>query len=186
MAISEYKEVLTASPSRPGVHYRLGRVLLARTRQGDSHAGDLAEASKAFEQELEIDSTNANAAYELAEIYRKAAEFDKARELFALALKHYPDFEEAQVGMGRVLLSLAKPDLALAHLEKAIVLDPSDEVPYYQLAQAYGALGNAAGRQKALADFRRLRDQKPKMEIVKDVFSAREVTKQELEPNAVQ
>jgi tetratricopeptide (TPR) repeat protein len=164
----------------------LGRVFLARAGQGDSHAEDLAAASKAFEQELQIDPTNANAAYELAEMHRKAAEFDKAQELFALALKHYPGFEEAQVGMGRVLLSLAKPDLALAHLEKAIALDPSDEVPYYQLAQAYGALGNAAGRQKALSEFRRLRDQKPKVEIVKDAFPAREVTKQELEPNAVQ
>jgi tetratricopeptide (TPR) repeat protein len=184
LAIAEYKEVLAASPGRPGIHYRLGRALLARARQGDSHAEDLTEASKAFEQELELDPTNANAAYELAEIHRKAAEFDKARELFALALKYYPDFEEAQVGMGRVLLSLAKPGLALPHLEKAIALDPHDEVSYYQLAQAYGALGNAAGRQKALAEFRRLRDQKPKTEIVKNVFSSREVTKQELDQNA--
>ena len=65
-------------------------------------------------------------------------------------------------------------------------LDPSDEVPYYQLAQAYGALGNAAGRQKALADFRRVRDQKPKMKIVKDASSTRKVAKQEREPNAVE
>ena len=184
MAIGEYRQVLAASSARPGIHYRLGRALLARARQGDSHPEDLAEASREFARELEIDPTNANAAYELAEIHRRAAEFDKARDLFAVALKHYPDFEEAQVGMGRVLLSLDKPGLALPHLQKAISLDPRDEVPHYQLAQAYGALGNAAKQQQALAEFRRLRSQKPKQEIVKDVFSSREVTKQELDPNA--
>jgi tetratricopeptide (TPR) repeat protein len=186
MAIGEYRQVLAMSGARPGIHYRLGRVLLARARQGDAHPDDLAEASREFARELEVDPTNANAAYELAEIHRRAAEFGAARDLFAQALKYYPDFEEAQVGMGRVLLSLDQPALAVPYLERAVSLDPRDEVPFYQLAQGYGVLGNAAKREKALAEFRRLRSQKPRQEIGKDVFSSREVTKQELDPNAAQ
>ena len=39
-----------------------------------------------FEDELRLDSTNANASYELAEIYRQAGELDKAGPLFELSL----------------------------------------------------------------------------------------------------
>lgn len=185
LAIAEYRQVLALSPGRPGIHFRLGRVLLARAQQGSSRPEDLVDASKEFVQELQLDPTNANAAYELGEIHRKAGEFDKARELFAVALKYYPDFQEAQVGMGRALFALEKPALALPHLRKAIALNPEDAVPYYQLAQAYGALGNAAEQQKALAEFRRIRSQKAsRQEAVKNVFAPQEVTKQELDPKS--
>src|SRR5207249_5985966 len=35
-AISEYHQVLSADARRPGIHYRLGRTLLARSRQGNA------------------------------------------------------------------------------------------------------------------------------------------------------
>lgn len=185
LAMSEYRQVLALSPGRPGIHFRLGRVLLAREQQGSSRPEDLGEASKEFEQELQLDPTNANAAYELAEIHRKAGEFDKARELFQNALQHYPDFQEAQVGMSRALIALGKPGLALPHLRRAIALNSADEVPYYHLAQVYAALDNKAEQQKALSEFRRIRGQKPQgQQAVKNAFTPNEVTKQELEPNA--
>ena len=105
--------------------------------------------------------------------------------MYTGSLKHYPDFQEAQVGMGRVCIALHKPDLALPHLRKAIALNPEDEVPYYHLAQVYAALGNTAAQQKALEDFRRLRGQRSQQrEAVKKLLSPREVTKQELDPDA--
>jgi tetratricopeptide (TPR) repeat protein len=179
-AIREYKEVLSLDPQRPGIHFRLGRVLLSRARQSTTDTVSELEAIKEFEQELQIDPTNANAAYELGEIHRKSARFDKASELFALAVKYYPDFEEALVGLGRTLVTLGKPDQALPHLQKAISLNPGNEVSWYQLSQIHKALGNAAEQQKALAEFQRLRDQKSRQAEATS-FSRREVTKQELE-----
>ena len=176
LAIGEYREVLALDPGRPGIHFRLGRALLSRSRQSNSQA----EASKEFEQELQLDPTNANAAYELGEIHRKSGQLDKAREFFEMALKHYPDFEEAQVGLGRVLLGLGKPDLALPHLRKAISLNPENEVSYYQLSQVHKALGNLAEQQEALTKFQRLRSQKSRREESVTLLP-REVTKQELD-----
>lgn len=176
LAIKEYRDVLTLDPNRPGIHFRLGRVLLSRSGTQDSGA----EAMKEFEQELQIDPTHANAAYELGEIRRKIGEFDKAREFFALALKHYPDFEEAHIGLGRVLITLEKANLALPHLQKAISLNAQNEVSYYQLAQAHKALGQVAEQQKALAQYRRLQDQKsPQQDSVTAL--PRQVTKQKLD-----
>jgi tetratricopeptide (TPR) repeat protein len=185
LALTEYRQVLALDPHRPGIHYRLGRVLLARSQPTNS-AEDRAEASKEFEQELELDPTNANAAYELGEIQRKSGQRDKAEEFFEIALKYYPDFEEAQVGLARVLIARGKPDLALPHLRKAISLNPEDAVCYFHLSQVHKALGNVAEQRKALAEFQHLRSQKEREEksLIKGVLSPQEVTKQELDPNA--
>ena len=53
-AISEYRQVLSVDPRRPGIHYRMGRTLLARSRQSNT-PDDVTAAAKEFEQELEID-----------------------------------------------------------------------------------------------------------------------------------
>ena len=182
LAISEYRAVLAVDPGRPGIHFRLGRALLSRSQPTHS-AEDRAEASREFERELELDPTNANAAYELGEIHRRSGKHDKAEEHFETALKYYPDFEEAQVGLGRVLIALGKPDLALAHLRRAISLNPKDEVCLYQLFEAHKALGNVLEQQRALAEFQRLQSQKERQEksMITEAFSPPEVTKQELD-----
>jgi tetratricopeptide (TPR) repeat protein len=177
-AIQEYREVLSLQPNRPGVHYRIGRVLLARAKQSTEDAVSEAEALKEFEQELQLDPTNANAAYEAGEIHRKSARFDRALELFSQAVKHYPDFEEALLALGRTLLSLGKAEESLAPLRKSIALDAANEVSWFQLAQAQRALGNATEQQKALAEFQRLRESKARPA---ESLSEREITKQTLD-----
>jgi tetratricopeptide (TPR) repeat protein len=183
LAISEYRAVLALDPGRPGIHFRVGRALLSRSQSTHS-AEDRAKAAREFEQELALDPTNANAAYELGEIYRQSGERDKARDYFEMALQSYPDFEEAQVGLARALIALGKPDQALPHLRKALSVNPEDEVCLYELFEANRSLGNAAEQQKALAEFQRLQSQRELREksMIKGAFSPAEVTKQELDP----
>src|ERR1700722_14656119 len=183
LAVTEYRQVLVLEPDRPGVHYRLGRTLLARSYQGTS-AQDTAEAAKEFEQELQRDPTNANASYELGEIRRKGGQFDEAEKLFEAALKNYPNLEEAHLGLASVLLSLQKPELALPHLHQAIELNAQNEVAWYRLGQVQKALGNTADQQRALAEYRRLHDKANQQIGIEPVFSPREVTKQTVNPNA--
>ncbi|PYQ46447.1 MAG: hypothetical protein DMF78_26340, partial [Acidobacteria bacterium] len=154
-AIREYREVLALDPRRPGIHFRVGRALLARAQQGGGAAASASreEAMKEFEDELRLDPSNASASYELAEIYRKAGELDKARALFEAAVKQYPDFEEARIGLGRVLIAQQQPEQAVTQLQKAISRNPANEVSRYQLSVAYGRLGRAAEQQAALAEF---------------------------------
>jgi tetratricopeptide (TPR) repeat protein len=79
-AISDYRRVLAVAPNRPGLHFRIGRALLSRARDaaGGGGAMDDADAMKEFEAELAVDPTSANAAYEIAEIHRKAGRLDQA------------------------------------------------------------------------------------------------------------
>jgi len=184
-AIREYREVLALDPRRPGIHFRVGRTLLARAQQSDSEgaaADSRAEAVKEFEDELRVDPANGNAAYELAEINRKAGELDQSRALFERAVEHYPDFEDAQIGLGRVLLAQGRPAEAVPHLQKAIAVSPSNEVAHYQLSVAYGRLGSTADQEKELAEFQRLQSRKRAQDAFAD--ASRQVTKQELDPKA--
>jgi len=183
LSITEYRQVLALEPDRPGVHYRLGRTLLARSHQGAS-AQDRAEAAKEFDQELQRDPTNANAAYEVGELRRESGQFDEAQRFFEAALKNYPNFEEAHLGLASVLLSLQKPELALPHLHKAIELNAENEVAWYRLGQVQKALGNTVDQQRALAEYRRLHDKANQQIGIEPVFSPREVTKQAVDPNA--
>ena len=69
----------------------------------------------------------------------------------------------------------------MAHLRKAILLNPRDDVAHFQLSRAYRELGNTAEQQKAIAEFRRLRSEQSRQEAV---LLRREVTKQELDPES--
>jgi tetratricopeptide (TPR) repeat protein len=159
-AIKEYRQVLAASPKRPGIHFRIGRALLARSVQAKGDAEAEAAALSEFEQELQIDPSNANAAYEIGEMHRKSGHLDRAIDSFRKAVASYPEFEEALVGLGRTLVATGQSGSALSHLQKATSLNPRDEVAFYQLAQAHRTLGQEAEQQKALAAFERLRNEK--------------------------
>ena len=182
-AVGEYHEVLLLEPHRLGVHYRIGRTLLARSRQANAPA-DIAEARKEFEQELELDPRNGNATYELAEIHRNAGEFDQARQLFERALDDYPDFEEAHLGLATVFMAEQKSDQALLQLQKSIAVNADNEVSWYRLSQVEKALGNVSEQQKALAQYQRLRQRAREQTARILDSSTSDVTKQELDPTA--
>jgi tetratricopeptide (TPR) repeat protein len=185
-AIGQYREVLAKDPQRPGIHYRLGRILLARSQKTGAPK-DTNAAAKEFEQELQLDAANGNAAYELAEINRNAGQFDDSQKYFNLALKGHPDFEEAQIGLAAALISAHKPELALPHLEKAISLNRDNEVSWWRLAQVERLLGDSEGQKKALAEFQRLHSQSAdQQDQGRKLFSPNEVTQQQLDPAARQ
>ncbi len=182
-AISEYRAVLAIDPERVGIHYRIGRTLLAQSHQTGAQTNN-DEARKEFEQELELDPHNGNAAYEIAEMYRRAGDFAQAEQYFERALQDYPGFEEAHLGLAAVYMAQQKPEQALPHLKTAITLNAEDEVSWYRLAEVERALGNKTEQQNALAQFRKLHQVTLDQKTGRLMTSTNEVTKQELDPEA--
>jgi predicted Zn-dependent protease len=156
-AIVSYRIVLDMDPQRVNIHYRIGRTYLAQWES--THAAeDIAAAEEQFAKELESDPENADAAYELAGLRSKHGNQASAEQLYNSALQYYPDFEEAEVGLGGVLLHEQKASLAVGHLQRAIALRPDDEVAWYRLAQAERQLGDAQAQKQALLTFQKLHD----------------------------
>ncbi len=179
-ALAQYRKVLAIEPSRPGIHYRMGRTLLARGNSTNSR-DDEAAAEKEFRAELEVDPLNASAAYEVGEACRKAGKLDESQQFFERAVRSYPDFEEAQVGLAATLIALRRPEQALPLLQKAVTLNPEDDAAWFHLVQVYRATGDVEAREKAIEQVRRLRE-KQQIRGLQLAEPLGEVTKQSVDP----
>ena len=139
---------LRRPPGMPGIHYRIGGLILSQPGTATSAE----EARKEFEEELKVFPNNAAAEYYLGELARQADKLPEAIEHFSRAAKLYPDFGEAHFGLGRCLLETGKTADALTPLETAVKLVPSDPTIHLNLATAYQRLGRKddAAREFAL------------------------------------
>lgn len=132
-AIGEYRILLQREPATPGIHYRIGGLLL----ENPGGANQLDDARKEFEAELKIDPRNAGAEYYLGEIARQQDKPADAIAHYGSATKLAPEFAEAQFGLGRALLDAGKNAEAVAPLEKAVGLSPQNPTIHFALATAY-------------------------------------------------
>jgi tetratricopeptide (TPR) repeat protein len=137
-AAKEYRWILQQDPKLPGIHFRLGRLLLSKPDVSPSIAE---EAGKEMEQELKIDPSNAGAEYVLGELARQSQNWSDASAHFARASKLDPGFGDAFLGLGDSLISAKKFSDAIAPLETAAKLEPGNPAVHYSLATAYSRTG---------------------------------------------
>jgi tetratricopeptide (TPR) repeat protein len=136
-AAAEYREVLKKNPSLPGIHFRLGRLLLSAPKT----ATTTQEAKQEFEEELKIDPNNAGAEYVLGELAREDEQWPAAIQHFEKAAKLDAGFADAFVGLGRSLLGGGRAAEALHPLQVATKLQPDNPAAHFHLAAAYRRSG---------------------------------------------
>ena len=134
-AAAQYKKVLAQNPELHGVHYRLGRVYLAKTPPSPE------EAKKEFEEELRIDPRNASTEFMLGEIARQAGQWEEACGHFSKASKLDEGFLETYLALGMSLNSAGRFSDAVAPLQTYVMMQPADPAGHYQLATAYARTG---------------------------------------------
>ncbi len=153
-AAEEYRNVLAKNPNLPGIHYRLGRLLLTKPRTATS----VEEARREFEGELKINPGNPGAEYVLGELARQARQWPEAIEHFSRAARLDPTFADAFIGLGKSLVSAGRASEAVAPLEAAVKLQPENPVAHYQLAFAYRRAGRPQDAEKELLAYRQAND----------------------------
>jgi Tfp pilus assembly protein PilF len=144
-ARDEYRAVLAKDPQMPGIHYRLGRLLLS---QSDAPPTVREDAKREFEQELKIDPSNAGANFVLGELARQAEKWPEAIDYFSKATKFDASFVDAYLGLGRSFLGADKPADAIAPLETAVKLQPDNPMVHFELATAYQRTGRKSDADK--------------------------------------
>jgi tetratricopeptide (TPR) repeat protein len=152
-AAKEYQAVLQQNPRLPGIHYRLGRILVSKPGFGPESAG---QAKREFEQELEIDPSNAGAEYVLGALARQNQEWGEAIAHFARATKLDAGFADAFLGLGAALISVKQFNEAIPPLETAVKLQPQNPDAHYNLATAYSRAGRKEDAAKQFAIHREM------------------------------
>lgn len=148
-AAAEYRKIIEINPVLPGVHARLGRALLAKPQPSPEA---VAEAKKAFEQELEVNPRDASSEYVLGELARTDSDFSNAVVHYTRATSFDSGFAEAYLGLGMSLVSSKRFSDAIAPLEKYEKMAPESPTGHYELALAYAGVGRRddANREAAL------------------------------------
>ena len=136
-AIAEYRVLLTREPRMPGIHNRIGQIILTLPATPTSNN----EARKEFEQELKVYPQNAGAEYFLGELDRKGGHLPPAIEHFRNATKINAGLPEPYFGLGRCLLDSDRAADAVGPLETAARLAPANPTIHFTLAHAYQELG---------------------------------------------
>jgi tetratricopeptide (TPR) repeat protein len=148
-AAAEYRKILDINPMLPGIHARLGRVLLSGPQPP---AEAVAQAKKNFEDELAIDPSNATAEYVLGELAKEEDDLSAAIQHYSRAARLDVGFAEAYLGLGSALVASKRFDDAIPPLERYEKLAPDSPSGHYQLALAYAGVGrkDEANREAAL------------------------------------
>jgi tetratricopeptide (TPR) repeat protein len=157
-AAAEYRKILEISPGLPGIHYRLGRVLLSRPGASPEV---MQEAKRNFEQELKIDPQNAGAEGVLGELAVQANDWAEAVDHFTRATKLDNGFAEAFVGLGSSLVSEKRYAEAVPPLETGVKLAPEDPMAHYNLAVALSHIGRKEDADREFAIHRKMQEANP-------------------------
>jgi tetratricopeptide (TPR) repeat protein len=157
-AAKEYEIVLQQDPRMPGIHFRMGRLLLSEPNP----PADAAEQAKQhFQQELEIDPSNAGAEYVLGEIARESQQWDAAVTHFSRAAKLDTGLGDAFLGWGVSLVSAKKFADAVTPLQTAVKLEPGNPSAHYNLAVAYTRTGHKQEGEREFAIHRSMVQKNP-------------------------
>jgi len=157
-AAKEYQQILKQNPDLPGIHFRMGRLLLSKP---NPPADVAAQARKEFEQELKIDPSNAEAEFILGELARQEQQWDDAVKHFSRASQLDAGFGDAFLGLGASLIATKKFAEAVPPLEAAVKLQPTNPIAHYNLATAYSRTGKKAEADKEFAIHRQMTQKEP-------------------------
>jgi len=149
-AEESFLDVLRLDPRFPGAHLELGKVYICLRRTDD--------AVRELQLALKDSPGDGDANYFLGGLLVQEGRFAEGIPYLERAKMAKPDFWAAYFYLGKAKLRLEKPAEAVVLLQRAVSLNPADEVSaYYQLGRALEACGRQEEARRALAHVRDLR-----------------------------
>ncbi len=174
-AIEHYKKALEIDQHLPGVRFELAEAIL---ESAPNDSSTQAESQKELETVISTEGDNARVECELGEIAIQSSDSEGAHDHYSRAFAMNPANTDAQLGMGRVLMMMEKPQQARKYLEMAVQSDPLNGEARYRLALAYRGLGMSGEAQKEMHLFQEIKQTKDQ---VKELY--RQMNKQSKSEN---
>lgn len=154
-SLDYYRRVLAARPGLPGIHYRMGRMILL----AQHGPGAFEKALLEFQEEARIDPSNANCEYMIGIVAQRQERPEAALSHFRRATELDPDFVQAQIAVGRILVGQNQLDAALKPFLRAVEIEPANEAAHFQLATLYRRLNRSQDAARELALYQKLHEQ---------------------------
>ena len=151
-AAAEYRKVLAEHPYEPGIHFRLGRLIISAPKNATTDQ----DAQREFEAELKIDPSNAGAEIVLGKLYFQPDTLEKAIAHFSRAVAIDANFLDACLELGQALIQAGKVAEAAKYLETAAKLHPGNPLVHFRLSTAYNRLGRKEAAQREIAIYQDL------------------------------
>jgi len=131
-AIAAYQKAASLQPKDPEPHLAAGALLEKQEK--------FADAEQEYKQALALDPAS-DALTGLANIYMRGRRFPDAEGVLRKLVAAHPEQTEAHAQLGRVLAAEEKYDEAIAELQAAAKLAPSDATVQGDLAELYMKAG---------------------------------------------
>lgn len=112
--------------------------------------GDLKGAIKGYESAIDIDPLNNIARTNLANLYYRDGEFDKAENAFKTIIKQEPNYGPTYYSYGLLLAELKNTEAAIEQMELAIKFIPENSRVYYNLSLLYDSVKKTSKAEKTL------------------------------------
>ena len=139
-ALAAYRQALRVQPSLPEVRQQIATLLLEHSTDPMAWR----EALNYLNEELKVYPGNAQAEYDIGEVYLRHGQLNPATAALERAVQLNPVFVRARVELAKALRIEGKTREALAVLEPARRIEPNNPSVHYLLAQLYRALGEKA------------------------------------------
>jgi tetratricopeptide (TPR) repeat protein len=160
-AIAQFREAIKISPLTPGVHFELAEAL-----SGSVVPSDRDQVEKEYKAALAANPFDEKSECRLGEMAARQSDFPSALSHYSRALELQPDDPDANVGLAKIRMEMNQPEKAMPLLEHAAQLAPFNAVVHYHLSTLYRKSGRNEDAQRELAEFRRIRGMKGRLNQV--------------------
>jgi len=181
-AAEHFRKALEMDPRLPGVHYELAEAILGPA-PSDPKVQD--EAGKELEAAVKFDGDSAKVECGFARIAEKRSDLGSAYTHYSRAFSLNPGEPEAQIGLGRLLAGMDKPQEAVTYLRMAVQSDPLNEQAHYRLATECRILRLKDESEKELRLFREIKQAKENLKVLYRQMNKKPPKQEDPIPDAV-
>lgn len=158
-AIANYREAIKLNPRLPGLHTELGDLLF--------HSDDMnlkAQAETEIRAALAVNPKDEQAELMLGMIAARRGDNNAAYEDYSRALLLDPNDGDACTELAKLLVAMNQPQNGMKMLERAIEIDPANDVAHYRLATLYRETGKMDEAKQQLALYLKYKKMRERME----------------------
>jgi tetratricopeptide (TPR) repeat protein len=159
-ATEHYRKALEIDPRLPGVRYELGEAIL---ESAPTDPTTQANAEKEFLTASQTEGDSGKTECQLGRIAFFRSDMDQAYAHYSRAFAMNPKELDAQMGLGKLLTVMGKPEEAIKYLRMAVQSDPLNSEAHYRLATNCRKVGLTEEAAKELRLFQEIKQAKDRV-----------------------